>query len=179
MDRRLQRNTSVGIYGHGEIVVRLLDQLELRWIILLGLPFAIGGLFAVYGLSNLGKSVVVSAFAFWVCHSDPGLSQVTAAMFYSVSALYIGGLADLDKNIVGDRDYSYGLYIYAFPVQQIVAIYTYHSSDYFILYYISSLFIAIMFAVLSWHYVEKPALTWKGQSAAAGILARYRAGARR
>jgi len=57
-------------------------------------------------------------------------------------------------------DYSYGLYIYAFPVQQLVAKYI-TTSPIEMLFY--STLITFPLAVLSWKYVEKPALRLKGK----------------
>lgn len=54
-------------------------------------------------------------------------------------------------------DYSYGLYIYAFPIQQLNITYIHESWMLFALSYPPSLFAA----VLSWHYIEKPCLSIK------------------
>jgi len=56
-------------------------------------------------------------------------------------------------------DYSYGFYIYAFPVQQSI-IYLYPEISPLI--FISSGFIITMiFAALSWHYIEEPMMRFK------------------
>ena len=52
-------------------------------------------------------------------------------------------------------DYSYGLYIYAFPIQQLVAIWGPGTVAGNITL---SLPIAVLLAVLSWHLVEQPAM---------------------
>lgn len=63
------------------------------------------------------------------------------------------------SQLLKGRDYSYGLYIYAFPVQQVVVA----------VFGPSPLYVGLLglvgtgfFAVLSWHYIEKPALRLKG-----------------
>jgi peptidoglycan/LPS O-acetylase OafA/YrhL len=62
-------------------------------------------------------------------------------------------------------DYSYGLYIYAFPVQQaLVALYPGLSLAQMILF---SLLSTLAFAVASWHGLEKRALAYKSDVAAA------------
>ena len=65
-------------------------------------------------------------------------------------------------------DFSYGLYLYAFPVQQVILGAMPHD-EYPIL---SCMILTLPFAVLSWHLVEAPALRWKPGSAS-----RLRAGA--
>ncbi len=56
-------------------------------------------------------------------------------------------------------DYSYGMYIYAFPVQQSVAALWPGCSVEFLM--AVSFGMTLMLAVLSWHWVESPALRWE------------------
>jgi peptidoglycan/LPS O-acetylase OafA/YrhL len=60
-------------------------------------------------------------------------------------------------------DYSYGVYIYAFPVQQSVAALI-PGVSVLSMMIISSL-VTLIFSVLSWHFIEKHALKLKGQYA--------------
>jgi peptidoglycan/LPS O-acetylase OafA/YrhL len=56
-------------------------------------------------------------------------------------------------------DYSYGVYIYAFPIQQsIIALIPNISVMTFFVYSFS---ITLIFAIFSWHFIEKPALKLK------------------
>ncbi len=54
-------------------------------------------------------------------------------------------------------DFSYGLYLYAFPVQQVILGAMPHN-EYPIL---TCMVLTLPFAVLSWHLVEALALRWK------------------
>lgn len=56
-------------------------------------------------------------------------------------------------------DYSYGLYIYAYPVQQTLIWATGMTSP--VLHIAASFAITLMFAMLSWHFIEQPALRLK------------------
>jgi peptidoglycan/LPS O-acetylase OafA/YrhL len=57
-------------------------------------------------------------------------------------------------------DYSYGIYIFGFPIQQtIVHFFPAHREWWF--NFALSLPITLMFAVASWHIIEKPALSWR------------------
>jgi len=58
-------------------------------------------------------------------------------------------------------DYSYGLYVYAFPVQQSV-IWAFPDLG-FVSLIAFSLLITMLFAILSWHLIEKPALRLKAK----------------
>ena len=62
-------------------------------------------------------------------------------------------------SIFNKADYSYGFYIYAFPVQQSI-IYLFQEISLF-WYLISSFVITMLFAVMSWHFIEKPMMSFK------------------
>ncbi len=62
-------------------------------------------------------------------------------------------------NKIGDM--SYGIYIYSFPIQQIL-VYYFKLSVYQLMFY--SLIISIIFGYLSWHLIEKRALAYKNKS---------------
>jgi peptidoglycan/LPS O-acetylase OafA/YrhL len=57
------------------------------------------------------------------------------------------------------HDYSYGIYIYAFPVQQTLV--SFWPQMPLPAYLLSSFVITVALAALSWHFVEKPALKLK------------------
>jgi peptidoglycan/LPS O-acetylase OafA/YrhL len=63
----------------------------------------------------------------------------------------------LNFNKLGDC--SYGLYIYAFPIQQLIIHYYTGASILEVTVY-SSIFTLIL-ALISWHFVEKKALSYK------------------
>ena len=60
-------------------------------------------------------------------------------------------------------DYSYGLYLYAFPVQQgIIALFgTTFLTNNVLIFIILKLILTTVFAIASWHLIEKLALTLK------------------
>jgi peptidoglycan/LPS O-acetylase OafA/YrhL len=78
----------------------------------------------------------------------PGL---TMAIFYLV---YIPGGWIRSYNKLGD--YSYGLYIIAFPTQQVLSMMVDNISAIEMMIY--TFFITLFFAIISWHVLEKPAL---------------------
>jgi peptidoglycan/LPS O-acetylase OafA/YrhL len=65
---------------------------------------------------------------------------------------------DLDKRV---GDCSFGIYIYAYPVQQTTAFLVSSGTPYTNL--VISTAVVIPMAVLSWHYIEKPALALKAR----------------
>lgn len=56
------------------------------------------------------------------------------------------------------NDLSYGIYIYAFPVQQLVCAYTVSRNIGWLVTLVVSGVLTLMFAALSWFLIERPAL---------------------
>lgn len=69
---------------------------------------------------------------------------------------------------VNGFDYSYGIYVYAFPIQQIVSQMGQQHQWSWGTVLVLSLLSTTVAAALSWHYVEKPALRMKGAISAIG-----------
>ncbi|WP_432836372.1 acyltransferase family protein [Dactylosporangium sp. CA-092794] len=68
-----------------------------------------------------------------------------------------------------ERDYSYGVYIYAFPIQQLVA--HYGGAAWGVLPYLAlCLPVVLLAAAASWHLVERPALSLKDIRPAVRLL---------
>lgn len=134
----------------------------------LGLPFAWGALICLYGdrLPARGGRVWVIlgagiALSFLLYRTELFLVPFSATLAYAV---LIAGFTPC-RALGGYRrlgDYSYGMYIYAFPIQQIMA----HEGMRTPLSNIAAaLPVTLLLAVLSWHLVEEPALrlrAWLG-----------------
>lgn len=69
-----------------------------------------------------------------------------------------GPLPDLEAKVGGD--YSYGLYLYGYPVQQVLADLNVQQAGY-IPYLTAGLVCTLLLAIASWHLCEKPALALK------------------
>lgn len=65
---------------------------------------------------------------------------------------------NFEKNIQGD--YSYGLYIYGYPVQQTLTCFGLHQYG-FGIYFFLSIIGTLPLAIASWHYIEKPFCKFK------------------
>ena len=115
----------------------------------------------------LRERITLSRSYFWCCVIALVSSMVNIHAFFLVYMLTIGYtvlyLAYIPSgfvrvyNRVGD--YSYGVYIYAFPVQQSVVALTPGISV--ALLCCISAFVTLLFAALSWHLIERRALGFK------------------
>jgi peptidoglycan/LPS O-acetylase OafA/YrhL len=130
----------------------------------LGLPFLIGmGFWAWRALVPLSAPLAVALLALallpgWGPLSTPVL---TLALSYAVFVL---GYARIPA-LAGYRrfgDYSYGMYVYAFPLQQALAQggITVPGANMTIAFAAT-----LICAIASWHLVEKPAMAWRGRNA--------------
>lgn len=64
------------------------------------------------------------------------------------------------NNFSAKGDFSYGLYIFAFPIQQLIIYYTNNNISIEIFIVLASIFTLIM-SYISWHLIEKKALEYK------------------
>jgi peptidoglycan/LPS O-acetylase OafA/YrhL len=107
------------------------------------------------------------------------LSAIDAQLFKYVYALALPyvviAIAEIPKgpvlayNRLGD--YSYGVYIYAFPVEQMVIALKPHSSPASV--FLLSAALTLPLAALSWHLIEKQALGFKARVHSIGFLRRW------
>lgn len=124
----------------------------------LSYPFVIGCLLYVwrdYIRLNYGACVGFAVLA-WAAHGTPVFDAVFVAWLsyatFVVAYLPAGGIRGYNRF----GDYSYGMYVYAFPVQQTTMHFAGDISPY------TNMAIAfpitLAFAIVSWNLVEKPAL---------------------
>jgi len=90
-------------------------------------------------------------------HSTLAVPIFVISVGYLVLAL--GYHPNLQLNLVMKNDYSYGVYLYSFPLQQ-VTVYLWPN----LLpwqHFMAALLLIVPLAVMSWHWLEKPALRLK------------------
>ncbi len=137
-------------------------RFDLRQVFMCGTYFWVGA--AIYGF-DLKKHLTISAaviagFAMLCLEPHIPTLRIAAMVFLPIVVLAFGfdhneTLARLTRH----GDYSYGIYIYAFPVQQTIA-YLWPSMP--LQYYLLlSLTITMLLAAASWRLIESPALSLK------------------
>jgi peptidoglycan/LPS O-acetylase OafA/YrhL len=115
----------------------------------------------------LQKRVILSPLVFWLAAMALAASMLDKHIFHIVYSLTLAYMLIYAAYIPTGRirafngfgDYSYGVYIYAFPVQQSVAALIPGISIEGML--LISLSVTFVFAGLSWHFIEKPSLALK------------------
>ena len=124
--------------------------------------FLIGVLCTVYK-----KKIIIRNY--WVLLIVAGWIVSHLLSVYSVAAFVILPAfvllaavtkVNLLKKITPSADLSYGIYVFAFPVQQLIANYL-HPADPPTMF-VLSVCLVLPFALFSWYGVEKRALKWKG-----------------
>ena len=89
----------------------------------------------------------------------PGLMNISlAALSYCI--VYLGTVRMPRLGLLSRGDYSYGIYLYGFPVQQLVSLTLPHLRLWWLNVIVALPFI-IGFAMFSWHVIEAPTLSLK------------------
>ena len=110
-----------------------------------------GRILAVCSALCLGAALLGPAA--WI--TQPVLNAVIApALVYITVFLGVSKLPRLP--LFSRGDYSYGIYLYGFPVQQVVKVWLPNAS--LVVQFAVALVLITAFAAFSWHWIEKPVL---------------------
>ena len=134
---------------------------DLRQVVICGVFFWVGAVFFKYKLSRLFSiTSVMCVVMIWLSLSRWTDLFISAGCIMLPFLMLAFGLANgrLLSRLTA-YDYSYGIYIYAFPIQQTVA--KFWPTMPLALYLIITFSATIALAALSWHWIEKPALRLK------------------
>ncbi|MEU4713352.1 acyltransferase [Micromonospora purpureochromogenes] len=147
-----------GVLGPYPVV----GQFDMRHVIYLTLPFLLGAVAKLFAhrvpmtgwLAALAAVGVAGTARF-------GAFYVVGVPLLAYLLLYLAvGLPRWLHTAGRKRDYSYGIYIYAFPVQQVFAMLIGVRYG-FVTYLVASTAGTLLLAALSWHLVERPAMLLK------------------
>jgi peptidoglycan/LPS O-acetylase OafA/YrhL len=125
------------------------------------IPYFLAGMFFYLYRDRIPLSRWFLAFAVSLLVAAAMIPTIGVAIFLPVAGTYVlfwlafhplTGLADWAKRVGGD--YSYGVYLYAFPIQQFVLMKLGPNASPFSLF-IFSLPISLLAGVVSWHLCEK------------------------
>ena len=134
---------------------------DMRQLVLCGVYFFVGACmnqFKVDRFFNL--TYALAAVMVWLALSRWIVVFIMASwVFLPFIVLAFGTAKNSPLARLTPWDFSYGIYIYAFPIQQTI-VYLFPKID-FLAYFGSTFVITVALAALSWLFVEKPALKLK------------------
>jgi peptidoglycan/LPS O-acetylase OafA/YrhL len=147
----MQRDSLVVVYG-----------MIVQDVVQFGVYFLLGVCVSRFGLERWMTVTSVCAAAVLTIAAEPwpAASRIVSWVTFPAVFLTFGLSTSIAARALARLgDYSYGVYIYAFPVQQSVLYFLPSLS--MTAYVLLSLVITFVFAAASWHLIEKRALRWK------------------
>jgi peptidoglycan/LPS O-acetylase OafA/YrhL len=135
---------------------------DVRQVFLCGIYFMVGAVFQRFGLQrwfSLSNTLAAATILLCLERSVPLLQHAAWVLLPFVVLSFGLAHSPLLERLTRRGDYSYGMYIYAFPIQQAVA---YLQPDIGIeAYLLVSFFSTVSVAALSWQFLEQRALAFK------------------
>lgn len=127
--------------------------------------FFLGVLLALYA-DKIPRSPILFGIAAvgYVAAMWTNVSDILACVFLSYCTVYLGTLDLRWFDRAFGSDYSYGLYLYGYPITQTIVFFGLpagflkHDTASAILLFAGTLVCTILFSAISWRYVERPAL---------------------
>lgn len=128
----------------------------------LGLLFATGAVFASWRASLQPRGWPALLLLGLALAVPPGSMQLVLFLLGLGQGVLWLALKGRWLPVIPPRmgDWSYGAYLYGFPVQQTLAHLGLHN-DSFVAFVLASTLLTLVLAGLSWHCIEKPVLRWK------------------
>jgi peptidoglycan/LPS O-acetylase OafA/YrhL len=162
-DFLLQPGHTGAVRSHGGLgPYPLIGMLSVRLLIELGFLFLLGMVAQLYKHRlPMHPALGVAAAVVFLASARFGGFYVVGLPAYAYLLLWAAcGLPARLHGVGRRRDYSYGIYIYAFPVQQVIALLGGERYGVGVFILLAALG-TVPLAVLSWHLVERPAMSLK------------------
>ncbi|MFJ6637043.1 acyltransferase family protein [Streptomyces sp. NPDC091376] len=146
----------------GNLDMPILGNLFAGHLLALSFMFALGALAELYRENlPMNTPVAVGCVVLFLVSVRCGCFSVVGLPAYAYLLLWVAMRAPAALRKIGRRsDYSYGIYIYAFPIQQLFSVADFTRWG-FLPYFLLSAVSALAMAVASWHLIESPALRLK------------------
>lgn len=134
-----------------------------RWLIVY--MFFLGVLLAVYA-DRIPRNPILFCLAAvgYVAAMWTNISDILACIFLAYCTIYVGTLDLRWFDRAFGADYSYGLYLYGYPITQTIVFFALpagllkNDTVSAVLLFAGTLVLTILFSAISWRYVESPAL---------------------
>lgn len=134
---------------------------DMRQVAICGAYFWVGALFQkikianIFSISSLSITLII-----WVCLTVD--MKLFIAFSYFCIPLFFLALGDAYHPIlskINNYDFSYGIYIYSFPIQQVIA--NFYPNMWIVEYIFWTIVFSVGVGSVSWYLIEKPALKLK------------------
>lgn len=146
---------TVNVFSGADIKNVIWYGMSFSWLILFGICFSLGSLLSmtIEKWNNTKTKLFFLVISVVLLKLLKGTPEIQTFGFMAITFITICvGVSIKDFIVKGRFDISYGLYIYAWPIQQIIANKTSLS---FYPSILASMVCTAIFAFLSWHIVEK------------------------
>jgi peptidoglycan/LPS O-acetylase OafA/YrhL len=110
---------------------------------------------------NWGLFAISSLLAYLFMFSPHAV--YLAAPFITYSTIFMGMMPMPKLKIISKGDYSYGMYLYGFPILQALVSSVPALHGHVLTTFLAGISVTFLFAVCSWHLIEKPALAQKNK----------------
>lgn len=134
---------------------------DMRQLFVCGTFFWVGALYSRHGVERFfSTTTLLGSIILWLGLSRwPTLFSMAGFFILPFLVLAFGLARSRLLGALGRYDYSYGIYIYAFPIQQTFAkFYPGMPLGYYLL---ATGLVTVLLAAMSWHFIEKTALNFK------------------
>lgn len=131
----------------------------------LGLFFLLGSIIYLFkDKVILNSKLALLVFIIWILsfHTSLAILVNYLALPYLIIYFAFENIPYI-KNFTKHGDFSYGMYIYAYPIQQTI-LFFYAKNINLWLFFLTAFLITLLLAFLSWKYIEKPFLKLKKKS---------------
>lgn len=161
-DIPLVQSSTATLIGDGPVY--LINMFDRLWAL-----FALGiGAYVFRDRIHLSWFVLALLFGVNIAAHYAGFGLHVRALFIGYAVLCFGFLTARNGAASGYwPDYSYGMYIFAFPIM--ILLYSFWPTDSHLLLGLANLVMTVPIAALSWHTVEKPALDWFRRSSVRAV----------
>lgn len=124
------------------------------------LPFFLGGAVVLAWKDRIGihwlPGAASAAAAVAITALVPGWGGAASAVFIAYATLWISTLLP-SPMLIRKNDVSYGVYIYAFPIQQLLAVHGVHERG-LVVYMLVAAVLTVAAGIASWLLVERPVM---------------------
>ncbi|KAB1649112.1 acyltransferase family protein [Pseudoclavibacter endophyticus] len=142
-------------------MLRISSILDNPFNVMFFAPFAFGMLFALFGDKiPIDDRLAVAALLFAVLAYTTGGWNVWGQYGFLYFVMWFAVRATALRNWEKFGDFSYGIYIFAWPLMQFGAYFGLHETGWFV-YHLVIVIAAHLCAFVSWHAIEKPAMSLK------------------